>query len=221
VERNLTKTLVGRTFGHYSVLRRAATKAKKTYWLCRCTCGNEREVQRGHLSSGAIVSCGCIGKRNQSDALKRGSHRKAGTGSFAAAVRRVMREYKCSAATDGRAFALSEAEFQDLLVRACSYCGRSPSRVVTLRSGARHLVGGIDRIDSARGYSRENVVPCCRSCNLHKHVKKRGEFIAAYPPALEHTLSFWKAYLDSRPLNRVSWTCPPMSVFQVVDADAA
>ena len=32
---------------------------KAERWLCRCDCGKEKVVLRGHLCSGATISCGC------------------------------------------------------------------------------------------------------------------------------------------------------------------
>lgn len=48
-------------FGHLVALHRVQNKGKKTYWLCQCDCGNQKEVQTCHLTSGIIKSCGCLG----------------------------------------------------------------------------------------------------------------------------------------------------------------
>lgn len=32
---------------------------KAERWLCRCDCGKEKVILRGHLCSGAAISCGC------------------------------------------------------------------------------------------------------------------------------------------------------------------
>ena len=39
--------------------KRAPSRNGKTYWLCQCDCGQEKEIQTCHLTSGAISSCGC------------------------------------------------------------------------------------------------------------------------------------------------------------------
>ena len=48
-------------FGKLTAIRRAPNRGRKSYWVCRCDCENhtELEVQTGHLTSGAITSCGC------------------------------------------------------------------------------------------------------------------------------------------------------------------
>ena len=39
----------------------------KSKWLCRCDCGNMKEVQTGHLISGHTTSCGCRHKKPVTD----------------------------------------------------------------------------------------------------------------------------------------------------------
>lgn len=51
--------LTDKTFGFLTAIKKAPSRSGKTYWLCRCGCGVEKEIQTGHLTSGAIVSCGC------------------------------------------------------------------------------------------------------------------------------------------------------------------
>lgn len=43
-----------------------------------------------------------------------------------------------------------------LFDRPCNYCGDQPSH-------------GIDRFDSAKNYTVDNAVPCCKLCNLMKN----------------------------------------------------
>ena len=37
---------------------------------------------------------------------------------------------------------------------------------------------GIDRVDSSKGYTLENSVPCCKYCNIAKHTMTSTEFYA-------------------------------------------
>lgn len=60
--------LTGQRFGMLTVIGRApdhvsANGKRRTYWLCACDCGTEKAVRGTHLTSGAIVSCGCFGKK--------------------------------------------------------------------------------------------------------------------------------------------------------------
>lgn len=50
--------LTGRKFGGLSVIKFHEIKNKKTYWLCRCDCGNIKPIRSDGLKSG-VGSCGC------------------------------------------------------------------------------------------------------------------------------------------------------------------
>ena len=57
--------LTGMTFGDYTVIRRATKdeiNKRGTYWLCRCSCGNERYVMASNLKTGRAKSCGHNGR---------------------------------------------------------------------------------------------------------------------------------------------------------------
>lgn len=55
-----TEELTGRQFGELTVIRRAENdKNNRARWLCRCSCGREREVYAFHLINGHTRSCGC------------------------------------------------------------------------------------------------------------------------------------------------------------------
>lgn len=52
--------LTGQKFGKLTVLSKSPSRNGKTYWLCKCECGIEKEVQTSHLRSGSIQSCGSV-----------------------------------------------------------------------------------------------------------------------------------------------------------------
>lgn len=70
IRKNITKekmSYVGQRFGRLVVLERAddATTPKGQTMIrykCRCDCGNEKIINKCHLVSGKIVSCGCFHK---------------------------------------------------------------------------------------------------------------------------------------------------------------
>jgi hypothetical protein len=51
--------LIGRHFGHLTVLGRARTASTRVYWACACDCGGSHVARTDHLMSGAIDHCGC------------------------------------------------------------------------------------------------------------------------------------------------------------------
>lgn len=55
-----TQDLTGKTFGRLTVIRLEEWRKKLPYWRCRCSCGTETVVYRGHLARGHTTSCGCL-----------------------------------------------------------------------------------------------------------------------------------------------------------------
>lgn len=57
--------LIGQKFGRLEVIKRVENKNQgRARFLCRCDCGNLKEVDGAHLRRGDILSCGCY-KREQ------------------------------------------------------------------------------------------------------------------------------------------------------------
>lgn len=52
--------ITGQRFGKLIALSKAPSRSGKTYWLCQCDCGNQKEIQTSHLINGSIQSCGCL-----------------------------------------------------------------------------------------------------------------------------------------------------------------
>ena len=75
------------------------------------------------------------------------------------------RRYRDGAEKRNLLFDLSEYEFYDFISNTvCYYCGDNYNL-------------GIDRIDSNIGYERENIVPCCGTCNIMKREMDLEKFI--------------------------------------------
>lgn len=53
---------------------------KSYYWLCRCECGAEVEVQHSNLRGGSVVSCGCQRVDNARSAKRHGAARRGRKG---------------------------------------------------------------------------------------------------------------------------------------------
>jgi len=66
---------------------------------------------------------------------------------------------KRAAVTRGIEWHLTDDEAKAMLVLPCVYCDHLDLEV---------RVNGIDRLDSAKGYTTENCRPCCKNCNYMK-----------------------------------------------------
>jgi len=102
-------------------------------------------------------------KKNRVNVLKRQSER------YFAKVknspRRRFNIYKHDAKKRNYCFELSFNEFMELWQVRCKYCGVDIKTI------------GVDRIDNSIGYTKENIVPCCRECNRMKGKLSTKEFI--------------------------------------------
>jgi hypothetical protein len=67
-------------------------------------------------------------------------------------------------------FALSDEEVLAMFGQPCHYCG--------LASSPDYLTG-VDRKDNALGYTVDNCVPCCATCNRAKMCLTDGDFVRA------------------------------------------
>lgn len=64
--------LTNQVFGNLKVISKVPSKNRHTYWLCECLlCGNQKEIQTSHLTSGASKSCGCIDISNPIPVIKK------------------------------------------------------------------------------------------------------------------------------------------------------
>lgn len=70
--------LTGKRFGKLTVLKNIGLKKfrdrNRTFWLCRCDCGNLKEVEAYYLTSGKTVSCGCYSSERIKSYIFNGSN---------------------------------------------------------------------------------------------------------------------------------------------------
>jgi hypothetical protein len=66
--------LTGIVFGQLTVIEIAFLK-NGTYWLCKCSCGEYRNVYAGNLTTKKQISCGCYNKnRMKIEKVKHGKY---------------------------------------------------------------------------------------------------------------------------------------------------
>jgi hypothetical protein len=180
--------LSGKIFGKLKVLKRhKKTKDNNQVWICKCECGKMATATSGQLNCGSKKSCGisCLTRVHM------------------APIRHFYNSYKGTAKEYGRKFSLTIEEFIKIIVNPCFYCGcKGLDKSVPFRKAREnairkrkiegkkaHMSGrmnlkkssfianGIDRVNSNRGYVKNNCVPCCRPCNVAKLDRTQYEFI--------------------------------------------
>lgn len=152
---------------------------KNNIYRCKCDCGNTAFVRGNNLTSGNTRSCGCL-SREVKNAQRPPQNRGV--------INQIILQYKRHARERGFSWELTFDDVSRIIQSPCVYCGaeRSNHRVTkNCKEGFDH--NGIDRVDSSMGYSRENVVPCCKICNMTKRDMKQKDFILWLQRAASHT----------------------------------
>ena len=171
---------VGNKHGKLTVIERAGSNERRAaLWLCKCDCGRMTIVPGRDLRSGGTRSCGCIAR-----------HRlPPGESGF----NFLYRAYRGSAIRKGVAFELTKEQMRKLTKLPCHYCGIEPfaaypisKRRKQLKLRGTYTYNGLDRIDNNKGYSIENVVPCCKRCNRAKFKMTVDEFRDWLTAAYKH-----------------------------------
>ncbi len=162
--------LVGRRFGLLtvlSVLPRELWKSSHSEWLCQCDCGNTTTVRGTSLKTGNTKSCGCIRKNAKK---KNHNHAEMRSGTYNSWN---MMKQRCTNS--------KRADYKN-------YGGRQPNPVTIYEPwlefdnfladmGERPdwATGGIDRIDSEKGYTPGN----CRWVDKHTQSMNRKKKVKA------------------------------------------
>lgn len=162
---------IGKTFNQMTVLRfegysSTPDKSKVPMVKCRCTCGNEKIVSLWDIRAGKTKTCG-------SNHVTYVDRTKPAFNNL------YNHTYKSRALKSGLEFEIDVEAFRSLTQEYCHYCGSPPNNTMKRKTGKHVSVlkyNGLDRIDSTRGYTLENVVPCCGICNHAKHTMSYHDF---------------------------------------------
>jgi hypothetical protein len=160
--------ITGKKYGRLLVIKPIKSDFYSKQWVCQCDCGNEKIASYHNLNNGHTKSCGCL---QQESRLK---------GSDEPGFNFTINAYQRNAKARGYEFNLSREQFKDITNKNCFYCGCPPSN---LSKGSKkynkgdYIYSGIDRVDNDKGYTLDNVVPCCYPCNVRKRGLSKEDMI--------------------------------------------
>ncbi len=161
------KDLTGKRFGKLLVIKRRYPNNNRgrAMWLCKCECGNTKTIRSDKLLSGTTQDCGCV------------HHGGIKLKPSIASMRLRIRGYKRSAKARGLEYTLTEQQFAEITHQNCYYCGAKPNNISKQSQyNGEYVYNGLDRVDNSRGYTIDNVVPCCKFCNERKGKLSLQEF---------------------------------------------
>ena len=170
--------LTGQRFGRLTVKEFShVNKNGQAFWLCKCNCGDEKIIRGNALRGGLTKSCGCLQKERFKEAQEKHKLPKG-----VAACNRVLYSHKRAAKLRNIEQDLTDEQIIALHKKNCYYCGAPSSNVYSMakRNGSVngiYVYNGIDRVDNTKGYTIDNVVPCCADCNYLKKGRPYDEFL--------------------------------------------
>jgi 5-methylcytosine-specific restriction endonuclease McrA len=177
--------MIGKIFGKLTVLSKLGDikGTQSIYWECKCICGKITKARTAYLVNGRKSSCGCIRvEKSRASIQKLIGWNKLPEG--VAAFNIYYNQYSSGIKKRNLPFELSKRDFFEITQKNCSYCGSPPNTPhghFKLNGDSKlngpYISNGIDRVDSSKGYTLANSVPCCKTCNLMKHELSIDNFL--------------------------------------------
>lgn len=170
----IVKNIINKKFGRLLVIRQLEERGNRGQikYECLCDCGNKHIVTGESLRSGKSKSCGCF-KKDYIPKNKILDREKAlWKQLYNSTIKK--RSKKLNYISD-----IDIDEFIKISKSRCNYCGLEKSNILKDRIGNFYLkYNGIDRINSSKGYMKNNSVACCKYCNIAKNTMTVKEFIS-------------------------------------------
>lgn len=210
----MVQDLTGQKFNHLKVIERGENRVNSKghitiRWWCECDCGNPNRVlvDAPHLKDGHTKSCGCLLEKrkvtNKNPIVNNQKycsicHRKLDIKDFyksksssdgysnyckdcnSKPVKARFVQYQYGALSRNLEFNLTLDDFISITKQPCYYCNTYYDEYLN------EPFNGVDRIDSSKGYSLNNCVPCCKLCNQMKMDSTEEEFLKRVAKVYEH-----------------------------------
>ncbi len=172
---------VGQYFGKLEIKEILPSTGSGSHVKLRCLChycNNEKVMAATNIKK--RNSCGCQ-QRSSVEWKSAGPKTKPWQLPKGESARRNLEnQYKRGAEKRNLEYNLKTEDFNKIVTGECVYCGDSLTNTKKGQgktSGDYHYTG-IDRVDSSKGYTLENSVPCCWMCNNMKHTTCKEEFLS-------------------------------------------
>lgn len=171
--------MTGRIYNYWKVLEPdiEKSKGKALYWKSECLkCKTVYSVWGANIRSGLSKQCAKCGNGHGHE-LQKGQIRTKRTPEESA-YHYLYNQLKKGAKKRNLKWELTREQVRRLVTSSCAYSGHAPSLICfplkhqglsrKNETEAKIVRGGIDRVDSSKGYTMDNVVPCCTTCNTAK-----------------------------------------------------
>ena len=175
-----TEDLTGQEFGKWKVIERDTESRCNAYWVCRCECGIVKAVSGSHLRLGKTTSCRkCSEQKHKGRLSSRIWHRIK----YRAKKKGLIVDFGKD--SEARVF------LYDLLYNQqkglCVLSGMPIDIANTIRGDqVGETTASLDRRDSSKGYTKDNVQWVHKWINLMKSDFAETEFISYCEAVVKH-----------------------------------
>lgn len=148
---------------------------KYTYWNCQCECGNSTRKRKDSFFKGRYMSCGCATYSIQSSNTRRIKWKGVGelSSTFFSACRMSAKKRNIDFNITIKD-AWQQFEKQN---GTCALSGVPIKFSEITRHGHKFGSASLDRIDSSKGYTKDNIQWVHKTINLMKNVLEQSDFI--------------------------------------------
>jgi len=144
---------IGKTIGDFTILKFDGFygKIKTGWWIAKHKDGSIRKIKTSSLKDKRALKH--LNKDNVNSSICE-----------------LYRKYKYGASKRNLTFELELNDFSCLIFDNCFYCESEPSNIQKSKNKNRYPIkyNGIDRKNNLIGYTKENVVTSCITCNRAK-----------------------------------------------------
>ena len=159
----------GDKYNFLTVLKENGKLHRSIAWECKCDCGNLVKLRSSDLKKGYVKSCGCKNKGMN-------SHLYLGCGNLSG--------YYWSTIIHGAkkrklAFKITIEEAWELFNKQCGKCAISGINIFleSESSRLRTQTASLDRIDSSKGYTTDNIQWVHKEINMMKQHYSQNIFV--------------------------------------------
>jgi len=174
--KNYYERLVGKQFGDLTILKTYFNSNKRRIALCHCKCGNEKEIRLDSITSGIIVSCGCLSSHKKS--LKMFGNNNPSFKGIGEIGSNFFKYYQRSAKRRNIEFNVDMEYLWKLFLDQNKKCTLTGMNLFFGRfRNSKETNASLDRIDSSKGYVKGNLQWVLKDVNLMKGVFSQQHYI--------------------------------------------
>ena len=167
----MKNNLIGKRFGKYLVIAKALPRGKSrvTRWVCRCDCGTEKEQDGYVLRKGKSTRCASCSESR---------YKWEGTGDIS---KTYWAGVEARAKKKKQEFNISIDFAWELFIKQNRQCNLTQEPLIFAKQYITNFcklqTASLDRIDSNKGYTEDNVQWVHKTINLMKRDLTQEQFI--------------------------------------------